>query len=84
MIVPSAALPGTYNPILFGVRMLNPFFSQPLTPEEIPTCHLTDGARSPAEVVSNVRWFGAPHKALEQWKTTGSYDLFDDPMATRR
>jgi hypothetical protein len=84
MIVPSAALPGTYNLILFGVRVLNPFLSQPLTPEEIPTGHLTDGARSPAEVVSNVRWFGAPHKALEQWKTTGSYDLFDDPMATRR
>ena len=83
MIVPSAALPGTYNLILFGVRVLNPFLSQPLTPEEIPTGHLTDGARSPAEVVSNVRWFGAPHKALEQWKTTGSYDLFDDPMATR-
>jgi RES domain len=83
MIVPSAALPGTYNLILFGVRLLNPFLSQPLTPEDIPTGHLTDGARTPAEVVANVRWFGAPHKALEQWKTTGNYDLFDDPMATR-
>jgi len=83
MIVPSAALPGTYNPILFDVRVLNPYLSQPLTPEEIPTGHLTDGARSPAEVFSNVRWLGAPHKALEQWKTTGNYDLFDDPMATR-
>ncbi len=83
MIVPSAALPGTFNLALFGVRVLNPFLSQPLTPEEIPTGHLTDGARSPAEVVPNVRWFGTPHKALEQWKTTGNYDLFDDPMATR-
>jgi hypothetical protein len=83
MIVPSAALPGTYSLILFGVRVLSPFLSQPLTPEEIPTGHLTDGARSPAEVVSNVRWFGAPHEALEQWKTTGNYDLFDDPMPTR-
>lgn len=83
MIVPSAALPGTYNLILFGVRVLNPFLSQPLTPEEIPTGHLTDGARPPAEVFSNVRWLGAPHKALEQWKTTGNYDLFDDAMATR-
>ena len=25
----------------------------------------------------------APHKAAEQWKTTGEYDLFDDPIATR-
>jgi hypothetical protein len=30
-----------------------------------------------------VRWFGTPHTAAEQWKNTGTYDLFDDPMATR-
>ncbi|MGH3959284.1 RES family NAD+ phosphorylase [Mycobacterium sp.] len=83
MIVPSAALPGTYNLILFGVRVLNPFLSAPLIPEEIPTGHLTDGARPPAEVAPHVRWFGDPHKAAEQWKKTGRYDLFDDPNAMR-
>jgi hypothetical protein len=83
MIVPSAALPGTHNLILFGVRVLNPFLSAPLTPEEVPTGHLTDAARPPAEVAPHVRWFGAPHKAAEQWKITGKYDLFDDPTATR-
>jgi hypothetical protein len=31
----------------------------------------------------HVRWFGAPHSAAEQWKATGSYDPFDDPIATR-
>jgi hypothetical protein len=30
-----------------------------------------------------VRWFGAPHTAVEQWKITGKYDLFDDRIATR-
>jgi hypothetical protein len=83
MIVPSAALPGTHNLILFGVRVLNPFLSKPLTPEEVPTGHLTDGARPPAEVAPHVRWFGTPHKAAEQWKITGNYDPFDDPVATR-
>lgn len=83
MIVPSAALPGTHNLIVFGVRVLNPFTSAPLMFEEVPTAHLTDAARSPAEVASHVRWFGVPHRALEQWKTTGGYDLFDDPLATR-
>ena len=83
MIVPSAALPGAHNLILFGVRILNPFLSQPLTPEEIPTGHLTDAARAPAEVAPYVRWFDTPHKAAEQWKTTGDYELFDDPTATR-
>lgn len=84
MIVPSAALPGTHNLILFGARVLNPFVSTPLAPEEVPTGHLTDGARPPAEVTPHVRWFGATHWAAEQWKITREYDLFDDPTATRR
>ena len=83
MIVPSAALPGTHNLIVFGARLLNPYLSAPLTPEEIPTGHLTDATRAPAEVAPHVRWFGTAHQAAEQWKTTGSYDLFDDPTATR-
>ena len=65
MIVPSAALPGTHNLILFGVRVLNPYLSKPFTPEEIPTGHLTDGARPPAEVAPHVRWLGTPHKAAQ-------------------
>jgi hypothetical protein len=83
MKVPSAALPGTHNLVVFGVRVLNPFLREPLTPEEIPTGHLSDAARSPAELAGHVRWFGAPHKAADQWKNTGRYDLFDDPGATR-
>lgn len=84
IVVPSAALPGTHNLILFGARVIHPFLWQPLVPEEIPTGHLTDGARVAADVAGHVRWFGDKHKALEQWKATGSYDLFDDPFATHR
>jgi hypothetical protein len=83
MVVPSAALPGTDNLILFGVRVLHPFLADVLSPEEMPTGHLTDAARPPAEVAPHVRWFGTPHAALEQWKATGAYDLFDDSIATR-
>jgi hypothetical protein len=83
MIVPSAALPGTHNLILFGVRLLHPHLAEPLGAEEIPTGHLTDGARPAAEVAAHVRWFGNPHASAEQWKATGTYDLFDDPSATR-
>jgi hypothetical protein len=83
MIVPSAALPGTHNLILFGVRLLHPYLGEPPGAEEIPTGHLTDGARSAAEVAAHVRWFGSPHASAEQWKATGTYDLFDDPLATR-
>ena len=46
MQVPSAALPGTHDLLLFGARVLNSFLREPLTPEEVPTGHLTDAARS--------------------------------------
>jgi hypothetical protein len=83
MIVPSAALPGANNLIIFGVRVLHPYLWKPVTPEEVPTGHLSDAARPPAEVVAHVRWFGTAHTALEQWKAIGTYDQFDDPAATR-
>jgi RES domain len=83
MNVHSAALPGTRNLILFGVRVLHPFMWEPFDPEQISTGHLTDGARPPAEVKDQVRWFGAAHAAVEQWKATGREYVFDDPIATR-
>jgi RES domain len=83
MVVPSAALPGTENLIVFGVRLLHPFLWEPQIPEEIPTGHLTDAARAAAEVASHVRWVGTAHAAAEQYKASGTYDPFDDPMACR-
>jgi RES domain len=83
LVVPSAALPGTHNLILFGVRLFSPFLWKPLIPEEVPTGHLTDGARPAAEVARHVRWSGTAHAAAEQWKHTGTYDLFEDSLAIR-
>ncbi|HEY1839480.1 MAG TPA: RES family NAD+ phosphorylase [Mycobacterium sp.] len=83
MVAPSAALPGTHNLMLFGIRFLHPYLWAPLTDDDIPTGHLTDGARPAAEVAAHVRWRGTTHKAAEQWKATGAYDLFEDPIATR-
>src|SRR5262245_1751104 len=84
MVVPSAALPGTDNLIVFGERLLHPYLWEPVMPEEVPTGHLSDAARAPAEVAGRVRWFGTAHAAAEQWKATGGYDLFDDPTPSRR
>lgn len=83
LIVPSAALPGTDNVVLFGIRLLHPYLWPPLMAEEIPTGHISDGARPAREVASLVRWLGDPHPSLGQWKTTGSYEPFDDPAALR-
>jgi hypothetical protein len=54
-IVPSAALPGTNNLVLFGARAIHPYFAAPLSFPEVPTGHLSDEARSPAEVADIVR-----------------------------
>ncbi|MBS9533291.1 RES family NAD+ phosphorylase [Mycobacterium sp. M1] len=83
MIVPSAALAGTDNLIVFGIRVLHPYLWEPVTPEEVRTGHLSDAARPAAEVAAHVRWFGAPHRALQQWQADGRYDRFDDPVAGR-
>jgi len=82
-IVPSAALPGTGSLALFGARVIHPYLAVPLSLGECPTGHLSDGARPPGEVAPLVRWFGAPHRALEQWKTTGTYVALQDPLASR-
>jgi hypothetical protein len=83
LIVPSAALPGTDNLILFGERLLNAYLSEPLSLDEIPTGHLSDGARPALEVRELVRWFGRPHRALEEWRRNGRFGLLDDPLASR-
>jgi hypothetical protein len=44
---------------MFGVRLLHPFLWEPLVPEEIPTGHLTDGARPAAEIADpRLRHYG--------------------------
>lgn len=81
--VPSAALPGTQNLILFGPRVMHPYLLPPVVMEEIPTGHLTDGARPPAEVVPLVRWLDTEHSALAEWRATGAYRELDDPLSIR-
>lgn len=83
LVVPSAALPGTGNLVVFGVRVLHPYLWAPVTPEETRTGHLTDGARPPAEVAPLVRWFGDPHAGLGRWRASGVNAFFDDPVAVR-
>ena len=83
LVVPSAALPGTSNLVLFGARVADPYLRRPAGDLECPTGHLTDGARSPAEALGVVRWRGTPHRALQQWREHGVAEPFDDPVAVR-
>jgi len=80
---PSAALPGTDNLILFGPRVAHPYLVDPVTPEECPTGHLSDGARPAREVLPLVHWKGTTHSALDVWVASGTYEKLDDPLAAR-
>jgi hypothetical protein len=67
-IVPSAALPGTDNVVLFGERAAAPFLVDPLSAVDVPASLTADGGRPPLGLLERVRRRGAPHAALEAWR----------------
>jgi len=77
-IVPSAALPGTRNAVLFGARVAAPYLIQPASSLDIPASITADGARPPFSLLSLVRFVGAPHAALEAWRAGASF-AFREP-----
>jgi hypothetical protein len=80
--VPSAALPGTENLVLFGPRVADDYLAHPVQPEELPTGHLTDFAHPAAELYQRVRLIGMPHESLFYWESSGTYEPFHDPAAS--
>jgi len=68
-IVPSAALPGTENVVLFGERAAAPYLLDPLSRVDVPASLTADRGRPPVGVLERVRRRGAPHPALERWRS---------------
>jgi RES domain len=67
-VVPSAALPGTDNVVLFGERAAAPYLVEPLSAVDVPASLTADGGRPPLGLLERVRRRGAPHAALEAWR----------------
>ena len=67
-IVPSAALPGTDNVVLFGERAAAPYLIEPFSAVDVPASLTADGGRPPLGALERVRRRGAPHAALEAWR----------------
>jgi hypothetical protein len=67
-IVPSAALPGTENVVLFGERAAAPYLFEPLSRVDVPASLTADGGRPPLGLLERVRGGGAAHAALEAWR----------------
>jgi len=68
VIVPSAALPGTRNVVLFGPRVAAPYLTDPVSVLDVPASITADGARPPVSLMSVVRFAGDTHAALSAWR----------------
>lgn len=77
--VPSAALPGTENIVLFGVRVSSPYTLEPLGHVDVPTAIGAEGAVPPSALMALVRRPGTPHAAFESW-ANGQPFAFEEPV----
>jgi RES domain-containing protein len=75
--VPSAALPGTENIVIFGERVQIPYSWSPISAIDIPACVVAERSEPPPGVVSLVRYAGDPHPGLEAWREGRTYRFVD-------
>ncbi len=81
--VPSAALPGTRNLILFGPRVAMPYDWTPLGPEDSPTAVVAEEALPLEDLLPLVRHFGHDHPEYEAWRKGNVFE-FRQPSVLRR
>ena len=75
VVVPSAALPGTRNVVLFGPRVAAPYLMRPVSALDIPASITADAGRPIASLVSIVRFPGDPHAALDAWRAGEDFEF---------
>ncbi len=78
IIVPSAALPGAQNVVLFGPRVGSPYLLEPLGEVDVPESVTAEDGRPIAGLLERVRFRGDPHPALEAWHRGDEY-VFEEP-----
>lgn len=77
--VPSAALPGTNNLVIFGPRVLAPYDSIPIDQIDVPGSVVAEGAHPLHSLIGRVRHVGEPHPVLEAWKKGASWEFTEPP-----
>jgi RES domain-containing protein len=78
IVVPSAALPGTRNVVLFGPRVGSPYLLEPLGEVDVPASITAHAGRPIASLIERVRYRGDVHAALRAWQRGEPY-VFDEP-----
>lgn len=71
IIVPSAALPGTRNVVIFGERVRIPYDWTPIDEGDLPACVIAERSRPPEGITSLVRYRGTEHAGLAAWRAGG-------------
>lgn len=79
--VPSAALPGTWNLIVFGQRVVAPYDGEPVDPElDVPAAPLAVSARALEELIPLVRRLGElRHAAHDAWADGQPFHFVEPP-----
>lgn len=80
--VPSAALPGTKNLVVFGPLVGSPYTMEPLDPQDVPSSVAADNAGPPESLLPLVRPFGREHAEHEAW-SRGEIYRFREPRVLR-
>jgi len=78
VVVPSAALPGTRNVVLFGPRVAGPYLVEPISAIDVPAGITAHGGRPIRTLIGTVRYRRDRHRGLEAWRR-GDRLLFNEP-----
>jgi RES domain-containing protein len=81
LIVPSAALPGTRNLVIFGSRVAASYAAEPVDEGDIPASVVADDGRAISTLLPLVRFWGDPHAELQAWRA-GLPFAFREPPPT--
>lgn len=69
MIVPSSALPGTSNLVLFGPRLRSSYGMPPLDPAiDVPSDPVANLGGVLPDLLQHIRWQGEQHTGYEDWR----------------
>lgn len=84
VLVPSAALPGTRNVVLFGPRVAAPYLTTPVSPLDVPASITAEDGRPPTSMIPVVRFVGDRHPALEAWLRNEEFEFAEPDWALDR
>jgi hypothetical protein len=77
LIVPSAALPGTRNVVMFGPRVAAPYLTPVVSSVDIPASITAEDGRPPTTMIDVVRFVGDRHEALDGWSSGVEFEFVE-------